>query len=410
MSNYIKMAWRNIWRNTRRTTIALIAIVIGLTLLVFADGLYGNIAQAAYGNAVRLYGGNLQVHAPGFRAKSNRLPLLAVPNADQVLEIVRAHPEVLLASKRINTGGMVNKHGETFPLTITGIQPSVEAPTSLIAENIVAGRFLQDEDGDAILISKTLADDMEASVGDRITMAGRSKNETMRQRTMTIVGIFDLGMGDAQKGLAFISLAEAGSLFNLREEATEITISLPAIGTEDQVLADLQANLPGYEVDSWLTLNPAFSEAMALSQQMVSMFGLILILIACIGILNLMMMAVYERTREMGVLAALGLKGRQVLGLFLLEGAMIGLVGAVVGCILGWLAMLAFNAAGGYDMSAYTEAGELYAMMGDAIYASVNPGGIVQQGIIVITMTTLAALIPAWQAARKEPAESLHHI
>ena len=410
MSKYIKMAWRNIWRNTRRTTIALIAIVIGLTLLVFADGLYGNIAQAAYGNAVRLYGGNLQIHAPGFRAKSNRLPLLPVPNADQVVEVARAHPEVLMASKRINTGGLINERGETYPVTITGIQPSVEAPTSLIAENIVAGRFLQDEDGDVILLSKTLADDMEAGVGDRITMAGRSKNETMRQRTMTIAGIFNLGMGDAEKGLVYISLDEAGSLFNLRDQATEITISLPAVGTEEQMITDLQSNLQGYEVDSWLTLNPGFSEAMALSQQMVSIFGLFLILIACIGILNLMMMAVYERTREMGVLAALGLKGRQVLGLFLLEGAMIGLVGAVVGCTLGWLAILAFNAAGGYNMSAYADAGELYAMMGDAIYASVNPVGILQQGIIVAAMTTLAALLPALQASRKEPAESLHHI
>jgi len=409
MSKYIKMAWRNIWRNTRRTTIALIAIVIGLTLLVFADGLYGNIAQAAYGNAVRLYGGNLQIHAPGFRAKSNRLPLLPVPKADQVVEVARAHPEVLMASKRINTGGLINERGETYPVTITGIQPSAEAPTSLIAENIVAGRFLQDEDGDVILLSKTLADDMEAGVGDRITMAGRSKNETMRQRTMTIAGIFNLGMGDAEKGLVYISLDEAGSLFNLRDQATEITISLPAVGTEEQMITELQSNLQGYEVDSWLTLNPGFAEAMALSQQMVSIFGLFLILIACIGILNLMMMAVYERTREMGVLAALGLKGRQVLGLFLLEGAMIGLVGAVVGCTLGWLAILAFNAAGGYNMSAYADAGELYAMMGDAIYASVNPVGILQQGIIVAAMTTLAALLPALQASRKEPAESLHH-
>ena len=119
---------------------------------------------------------------------------------------------MLLASKRINTGGMINERGETYPVSITAIQPSVEAPVSLIAENIVAGRFLQDDDQDMMLISKTLADEMEVGVGDRITMAGRSKNETMRQRTMTVAGIFDLGMGDAEEGLVFISLAEAGDL------------------------------------------------------------------------------------------------------------------------------------------------------------------------------------------------------
>ena len=90
MSKLFKMAWRNIWRNWRRTTIALIAIVIGLTLLVFADGLYGNIDQVAYGNAVRLFGGNLQVHAPGFRGEATPPPL-PVEDADQVAETVTVH-------------------------------------------------------------------------------------------------------------------------------------------------------------------------------------------------------------------------------------------------------------------------------------------------------------------------------
>ena len=256
MSKLFKMAWRNMWRNWRRTTIALIAIVLGLTLLVFMDGLYGAIDQVAYGNAVRLYGGNLQIHAPGFRAKANRLPLLPLEDADQVVQTAMAHPEVLLASKRINTGGMVNERGEIYPVTITGIQPSVEAPISLIAENIVAGRFLQDDDEDMILIGKGLAEELEVGVGDRITLAGKRKNESIRQRTMTIAGIFNLGLADAEKGLVFISLAEAGSLFNLRDQATEVTISMHTVGMEDQVIGELQAGLPGYEVDSWLTLNP----------------------------------------------------------------------------------------------------------------------------------------------------------
>jgi putative ABC transport system permease protein len=131
---------------------------------------------------------------------------------------------------------------------------------------------------------------------------------------------------------------------------------------------------------------------------------------ACIGILNLMLMAVYERTREMGVLASLGMKGRQVMSLFLLEGAMIGAVGALLGCTLGWLAMLAFNQSGGYDMSSFTSAGEIYALMGDAFFATIDPLSIVQMGLLLVVMSVLASLIPAWQASRQEPAEALHHI
>ena len=409
MFKMIKLAWRNMWRNWRRTGIAMIAIVLGLILLVFMDGLYGGYDEAIFANAVRLYGGNLQIHTPGFRDRAHRAPLLPVKDADQVVQTAMAHPEVLLASKRIKTGGTIKERGEIMPVIITGIQPSVEAPISLIAENIVAGRFLQDNDEDMIVIGKGLADELEVGVGDRITLAGKRKNESMRQRTMTVAGIFNLGLKDAEKGMVFISLTEAQSLFNLRDQTTEVTVSLHTVGMEDQVIGELQADLQDYEVDSWLTLNPEFRQVMDLSQQVTGIFGLIVVMIACIGILNLMMMAVFERTREMGVLAALGMKGRQVMGLFLLEGAMIGAVGAAVGCTLGWLAMLIFNQTGGYDMSSYTDMGEIYALMGDAFFATIDPVGIVQQGFIIVVMAVLASLIPAWQASRKEPAEALHH-
>ena len=210
--------------------------------------------------------------------------------------------------------------------------------------------------------------------------------------------------------MVFINLAVAGSLFNLRNQTTEVTVSLQEVGMEDTLIGELQSDLAGYEVDSWLTLNPEFSQIIDLGQTFSAVLVLFVVMIACIGILNLMMMAVFERTREMGVLAALGMKGRQVMGIFLLEGTMIGVVGAALGCTLGWLAMLAFNLAGGYDISSFTDAGEIYALIGDAFYATIDPVSIIQQGLIIVMMAGLASLIPAWQASRKEPAEALHHI
>ena len=410
MFKMVKLAWRNMWRNWRRTAIAMVAIVLGLILLIFMEGMIKGSDQAIYGNAVRLYGGNLQIHATGFRAKANRLPLLPVEDADQVVQIAMAHPEVLIASKRINTGGMINDRGDSYPVTITGIQPSTEAPISLIAENIVAGRFLQDDDEDTIVVGKGLTDVLKVGVGDRIMLIGKRKNESMRQRTMTIAGIYDLGLREAEKGMVFISLSEAQSLFNLRDQETEVTISTHTLGLENQVIGDLQADLQDYEVDSWETLKPEIRQTIDVKSQFTNIFGLIVVMIACIGVLNLMMMAVFERTREMGVLAALGMKGRQVMGLFLLEGAMIGVVGATVGCTLGWLLMAALNQAGGLDFSFASEMGDMTALMGDTLYASINLVAILRQGFIVAVMAALASLIPAWQASRKEPAEALHHV
>jgi putative ABC transport system permease protein len=409
MSKSIKLAWRNMWRNWRRTAIALVAIVLGLILLLSFDGLIKGSDQAIFGNAVRLYGGNLQVHARGFRAKANRLPLLPLENADAVIQAARAQPNVVAATKRIATAGIVSSHGNALPVAITAIEPAIEAPLSLQAENITQGRFLSDEDGDAILIGQGLAERLEVSLGDNVILLGRSKNELMRQHTMTIVGIYDLHTPEVEKGSVFIPLIDAQTLYNLRGQATEAAIFLQQVGTEDSLMSTLQAQLPSYEVDSWQTLRPEIRQTLDSKLAFTSFIGLVVLIIAGIGILNLMLMAVFERTREMGVLAALGMKGRQIMGLFLLEGVFIGIVGAIIGCglgalLIGWLAQV------GIGLSAASGMGEVMALMGDRLYPIITPADLLSRGVLVIVIAAIASLYPAWQASRQEPAQALHHV
>ena len=403
------MAWRNMWRNWRRTAIALTAIVLGLILLLFLNGVIQGSDQGIYGNAVRLYGGNIQVHAPGYRVKANRMPLLPLADADAVVAAARAQPEVLAALKRINTGGLVSTREGSFPVKITALEPSFETPHSIQAENISVGRYLLDEDADAVLIGQGLAAELGVTAGDRVTLIGRSKQETMRQRSMTVVGIYDLGMAEAEKGMVFITLPEAQSLYNLREQETEVAITLQKVGQEETVMPALAAALPGYEVDSWTTLHPEIEEAIATKGVYTTVIGLIVLAIASIGVLNLMLMAVFERTREMGVLAALGMKGRQIMALFLLEGALIGGVGAVIGCAAGYGLVTAVGQVG-IDFGFAAGMGEVTAMMGTRLYPVVSPVNVVVSGLVVTVIAALASLYPAWQAGRKEPATALHHI
>jgi ABC-type lipoprotein release transport system permease subunit len=409
MSKFIKMAWRNMWRNWRRTLIATIAIVLGLILLIFMDALMKGSDQAIFGNAVRLYGGNVQIHAPGFRDRASRLPLIPLDDADMVVAIVRAQPEVVAVSKRINTGGMVSSREGAYPVSITAIEPENEAPVSLVAENIVAGRFITGDDRDSILIGQEMANLLNVSVGDRIVLLGKRKDQSMRQRSMTVVGIYSLGLGDAEKGLVYINLPTAQTLYNLRDQETEVTISLAQIGQESSLIASLQPDLSNYEVDSFDTLRPEIRELLEQKSAFIAFIGFIVLLMAGIGILNLMLMAVYERTREMGVLAALGMKGRQLMGLFLLEGMFIGVIGAVIGCILSWLLVLAVGQVG-IDYSFAQGTGDITALIGNRIYPSIPIANIVFYGVAVVIIAALASLIPAWQASRSEPAESLHHV
>ena len=410
MDKFFKMAWRNMWRNWRRTTIALVAIVLGLVLLIFFDGMITGSDQAIFGNAVKIYGGNLQVHAPGYRDKVRRLPLLPLENADEVVAAATGRPEVVAAAKRINTGGVVLSGDKSLPVTITAVEPAVEAQFSLQAASIADGRYLLEEEGDAILIGKGLADRLGLEVGDRTTLLGHSKYETLRQRTMTVVGIYDVGAPDLEKSMVFITLPEAQSLYNLRDQVTEVAIMLQDVNQEVAVLPNLQSELPSYEVDSWKTLKPEITETMSTKAMFTNLIGLIVVMIASIGILNLQLMAVFERTREMGVLAAMGMKGGQIMWLFLLEGTMIGLLGAVVGCLLGVGLLALINQAGGFNLGFATNMGDIMALMGDRLLPRVTVSGVLVRGLAVVVIAALASLYPAWQASRKEPAAALHHV
>ncbi|MCB0202066.1 MAG: ABC transporter permease, partial [Anaerolineae bacterium] len=320
-----------------------------------------------------------------------------------------AQPQVIAAARRINTGGIISSREGGFPVAITGIEPSIEATYSLQAENITQGRFLEDGEGDVVVIGQELARLLDAGVGDRVTLLGRGKNDQMRQRTMTIVGIYSLGVPEAEKGTVFITLPEAQSLYNLRDEVTEVTINLQNVGQEQAVVPVLQAALPNVEIDTFDTLRPEIRETIASKLAFTSFFGLMVIFIASIGILNIQMMAVFERTREMGVLAALGMKGRQIMAVFLVEGTLIGALGALVGGILA-VALLLWLGRVGLDMSFTSGFGSITALMGDRLYPSVSPTALVSRLITVVVIAAIASLYPAWQASRKQPAESLHHV
>jgi len=408
MGKLLRMAWRNVWRHSRRTVIVLIATALGLAFLLFFDGLFGGSKQAVFGNAVKLQGGNVLIHAPGYREKARRMPLLPLPNDEAVLQGVLAQSHVVNASRRIKTSGMVSSREGTLPVTVIGIEPEGEAATGLLAENVAQGRYLAAGDEDIILIGRALADRLEVGVGDRVTLVGRATHEQMRRRTVTVVGIYDLGLPEVERGAVYVSLAEAQTLFDLRDQVTEVVVSLERVGQEQPVVASLRSALPGYEVDSWYTLNPEMMQAFAVNEQVMSLFGLVVLLIAAVGILNILLMAVFERTREIGILAALGLKQRQIMALFLQEGVLMGLLGALAGSVLGGVVVWYLSRVGlKWTASEYSE---LTALMGDRIYFRMGINQLLGRALTVAVIAALASLYPAWQASRKEPAEALHYV
>ncbi len=408
MNLYLRLAWRNIWRHKRRTVIIVLAMSLTLALMMFYDGLMYGFTDAIYGNAVKVLGGNIQVHAEGFRAQANSNPLLPLADPQAVVKAAEANPLTLAATQRIGTGGLVTSREGAFAVGITGIEPEKEMTVNVIGQNVKEGRNLTSDDLDNILIGKGLAEVMGVTVGDRITLVGRSQHEQMRQRTMTIVGIFDLGMADIEKQTVYISLGEAQALYEL-EGPTEVAIFLQRLGQEADVINGMKPSLPGYEIESFQANYPDLASAINTKGGVMNVFSVIIIAIAGVGILNPLLMAVYERTREIGVLGAMGLKPNQISLLFILEGIMIGLVGAAVGIVFG-LAINGGLRSVGLDFSSYSNVASYMALIQSRVYPTWGVEKLLMRASMIAIISALAALIPAFEAGRREPAEALHFV
>ena len=409
MKLYLRLAWRNMWRHRRRTVIIVLAMGFGLCLMMWYYGLVDGFYQAIYGNAIKVLGGNVQVHAEGYGGSSGQKPLLPLDDDARVLDAVRDLPGVVTASRRINTGGLASSREGAFAVGITAIEPEVEQAVNLAGQNVIAGRALTADDGDSVFIGKGLADAMGVGEGDRITLTGRSAHEEMRRRTMTVVGVYDLGIAEVEKLTVYVSLAEAQTLYDLPGQSTEVAIFLDQVGGEARFVEELTPALPGYEIESFEDSYPELKYALTTKGQAMDVFSVIILGIAAIGILNLLLMAVYERTREIGVLGALGLKPRQISLLFILEGTMIGLVGVALGIVLG-LALNGVQKLVGLDFTAFSGMSSYTALITDRIYPSWGVSKLLSRALTVAIIAALAAVIPAREAAQRDPAEALHYV
>jgi len=409
MGTLIKLAWRNLWRHGRRTLIVAAAIGSTMALMMWYDGVVEGFNEAIYGNAIRVMGGNIQIHAAGYAAEVNQLPLLPLANDRALVQAAQAQPQVISAARRINTGGMATTREGAFGVKIVGVEPEQELPVSLVAQKVAAGRYLAAGDQDMVYIGRGLATAMGVTVGDRFTLAGRDTHQQMRSRTMTVAGIYDIGLPDIERQTIYVTLGEAQALYGLGDEATEVAISLKQIGEEPAVMAALRPSLAGAEIVSWQTSFPELEQALATKGGAMNVFSVIMMFIVGIGILNLLLMAVYERTREIGILGALGLKPSQITLLFLVEGALMGLVGVAAGVLLGLLINGVLGRVG-MDFSQFTSLTSYTALISGRVYTTWGLGKLLQRALTVVVISTLAALYPAREAAQREPAEALHYV
>jgi ABC-type lipoprotein release transport system permease subunit len=409
MRLYLRLAWRNIWRHKRRTIIIVVALAMCMWLMMFYDGLLAGFTDSMYGNAVKILGGNIQVHEAGYAENSVSNPIMPLSNDQQIAAYALTLPNVVGASLRIETDGLATSREGSFGVSIIGIEPELEAPLSVISKNVDSGKYLQNNEGDNVFIGKGLADELNMKAGDKFTLIGRDAHNQMRKRTMTVGGIYNVNMPELEKAIVYMSLSEAQQLYDLNGESTMVMVTLANIGKEKPVIAGITKQFPGTDIGSWQTKYPELTSAITTKTGAMNLFGFVIILIAGIGILNMLLMAVYERTREIGFLGAMGIRPSGINLLFLLEGALIGLVGIAAGILLGLVFNLLFQQVG-MDFSKFSNITTYAALISGRVYPSLGLEKIVGRVLVMLIVSITAAFYPAWEASHREPAEALHYV
>ena len=403
MFQLFKMAYRNLNCNRRRSILSALAVSLGLALLLFIAGIDNGEMQGAMQTTIALQSGDLQVRAASYVQEKSSLKWEdLVANPDDVAAQIKKLPQVTTATPRLFASGIINTSSEAIGVQLMGIDPSSPANAPIV-QGMIAGSFITADDQNGILIGQTLAQKLGVKVGDQIDLSANTANGDVNEQNFIVRGIFSTNTPAYDQSTIMMPLAKAQAFTATQNHASTIFIMLDNRDLSNSVAGALTS--PGYQVLTWQTMNDLILQTEQLANGYLILIYLIVLAITATVIVNTLIMAVYERTREIGIMAAIGMKGRRIMGLFLAEATMLAIAGIAFGVVLGWLICAYFAKVGFY----IGDIGTNYQfLLGDRIYAMLTPSDTITLTIIALVITLIASLYPAVLAARLEPVEALH--
>jgi ABC-type lipoprotein release transport system permease subunit len=399
MIQIFKMAFRDLGRNRRRSFFSMLAVALGLTLLLLIAGFLNGEMGGAIDTAVRLQSGHLQVRANSYdEAKTSLKWQDLIENPDQIAAKISALAQVKAATPRLYASGFVSTGNESSGVKVIGIEPQSVANDPY---KITSGSFLAADDREGLLIGQTLADKLGLKAGDQVNLSVNTSNGDVVDQLFTIRGIFSTNTGAFDGFTVFLPLAKVQAMTKTENHASTIFILLKDSAQTDAVVAALQS--PAYQVLGWKKMNELFVQWETMANSYLSLIYLIVLAITASVIINTLIMSVYERTREIGILSAIGMKSRRIMAMFLAETSLLAVGGVIMGIILGGLAVAYFT---NYGFS-IAKMGITGIMLGNTVYANLTLNDTITLSIVTFVVTILAGLYPAVMASRMEPVEAL---
>ena len=412
-----RLAWRNLWRNPRRTLIAMAAIGFGYVMLLFVACLMAGLRQQMIESGTGLVLSDIEVHAPAYypnRSIHQTLGERKGTNVSALLAAIAADPRIYAATPRVYGYGLVSAPHQSAGAEILGVDPNQEQKVTVLHTRIVKGSYLSEQIPKGIVMGDKLATTIGVEVGSEIVLLTQAADGSMGNDLYTIVGIFHTNLDETDQGLVLMCLPSLQELLRLPPvRIHEVGIKLHDI-TEATTAAralDVQLNktLP-VRVRAWPELAPELADYVQFNRSVTFILFSIFFLLAIIGVINTMLMAVIERTRELGMLMAVGMRPVQVVGLILAEAA--GLAGAslVLGGAIG-VPLLWYLQVHGLDLGgAIDELSLAGVVVGRHWYGRQDFFAYGQAALGLAVTALVSALYPALRAARFRPTEALRKV
>ena len=402
MLNLFKMAYRDLGRNRRRSFFSALALGMGLTLLMLMAGVLSWELINGMDLSIKLNSGDLQVRANTYNETKTSLAWTdLIANPDQVAAQIAALPAVSVATPRLFASGIVSTGDETMGVRILGVDPA-SAANAPYRDGLVSGQYLTADDNTGVYIGQTLADKMGLKSGDQVVMLINTSNGDVQQQNFTIRGIYTTHTPSYDQVTVLMPIAKAQAITSTGNHASTIFVLLKDIQQTKPVAAALQSTQ--YTVTTYEQMNTLLVQFNQYADGLLYFLYLIVLAIISTVIVNTLVMSVFERTREIGILAAIGMKSGSIRSMFFIESFLLAVGGIIIGMVLGSL-LVTWVGNVGIPIGNFGVTG-IY--LGERIYAALTLKDAVSLTIMTFLVTLLAALYPASLAAGLEPVEALH--
>jgi len=400
MINYFKMAYRNLGRHRRRTILSGLALAMGTALLMFIAAFFEGEMRSAMESTLHLSSGHLQVRDADY--DPDKLSVAwdyLIENPDHLAAQIAALGPVETATPRLVASGIVTVKDDSAGVEILGVDPASSANDPY---RIVEGQFVAADDREGILIGYPLAQSMGLKVGDQVSLLVNTSEGAVDEQLFTVRGIYSTSTTAYDKGIVLLPLAKAQSFSGAENHASMIFVLLKDREQADAVKAAIPS--ANFQVKTWRELNSLLVLVNDFSNAYLAVINLIILGVTATVIVNTLLMSVFERTREIGILSAIGMKGRQIVSLFLAEASLLALGGIAAGGLIGWALSLYFGKVGIFFGDLGMSADLLFE---DRIFTFLTIDSALNTVITAFVITLLASLYPARMASRMEPVEAL---